>query len=59
MLDRPQLTLTEVRALQVDGRWVVIGEVTNADVDPADVTVEAQLRDPDGDAAGQLGRRHR
>ena len=48
ILDRPQLTLTDLRALDVDGRWVVIGQVTNIDVDPADVTVEAQLRDPAG-----------
>ena len=48
VLDRPQLTLSDVRSLLVDGRWVVIGEVTNADVDPADVTVEAQLRDLTG-----------
>ena len=48
VLDRPQLTLGELRALKVADRWVVIGQVTNVDVDPADVTVEAQLRDPDG-----------
>ncbi|HSP53457.1 MAG TPA: hypothetical protein VLO00_11235 [Cryobacterium sp.] len=48
VLDRPELTLANVKSLRVDGRWVVIGEVTNADVDPADVTVEAQLRDRSG-----------
>ncbi len=48
VLDRPELTLRDVRSLKVDGRWVVIGEVTNADVDPADVTVQAELRDPGG-----------
>ncbi|MCI4658965.1 hypothetical protein [Cryobacterium zhongshanensis] len=48
VLDRPELTLGNVSSLLVNGRWVVIGEVTNTDVDPADVTVEAQLRDPDG-----------
>jgi hypothetical protein len=48
VLDRPELTLDNVTSLLVDGRWVVIGEVTNVDVDPADVTVEAQLRDPGG-----------
>ncbi|WP_167738000.1 hypothetical protein, partial [Cryobacterium sp. MDB2-10] len=48
VLDRPELTLGNVSSLLVNGRWVVIGEVTNTDVDPADVTVEAQLRDQDG-----------
>ncbi|WP_111765417.1 hypothetical protein [Nakamurella deserti] len=49
ILDRPELTLTQVRSMLVNGRWVVIGQVTNADVDPADVTVSAQLRDPEGE----------
>jgi len=48
VLDRPQLQLRSLRSLRVDGRWVVIGEVTNVDVDPADVTVNAQMRDPSG-----------
>jgi hypothetical protein len=48
VLDRPQLTMSNVRALIVDGRWIVIGQVTNVDVDPADLTVEAQLRDASG-----------
>jgi hypothetical protein len=47
--DRPQLVLSQVRSLRVQGRWLVIGKVTNVDVDPADVTVTAQLRDPDHD----------
>ncbi|MGL4304943.1 MAG: hypothetical protein ACRCSF_02215 [Mycobacteriaceae bacterium] len=44
ILDRPQLVLSEVKGLRVEGRWVVIGQVTNVDVQPADVTVTAQLR---------------
>ncbi|MDY7100160.1 MAG: hypothetical protein S0880_03140, partial [Actinomycetota bacterium] len=47
--DRPQVTFESVRSLHVEGNWVVVGEVTNVDVDPADVTVNAQLRDPDGE----------
>lgn len=49
ILDRPELTMSQVSSMLVNGRWVVIGQVTNADVDPADVTVTAQLRDPQGD----------
>ncbi|HYN73433.1 MAG TPA: hypothetical protein VES60_13115 [Nakamurella sp.] len=48
VLDRPQLTLTDLRAERVSDRWVVVGQVTNVDVDPADVTVQAQMRDPNG-----------
>ncbi|MEV4639870.1 hypothetical protein AB0J80_21235 [Actinoplanes sp. NPDC049548] len=46
--DRPQLAFGSVRSLLADGRWVVVGEVTNMDVDPADVTVNAQIRDKSG-----------
>lgn len=46
--DRPQLAFGSVRSVLVDGRWVVVGEVTNMDVDPADVTVNAQIRDKSG-----------
>jgi hypothetical protein len=49
VLDRPKLTLGPVRSLLVDDNWVVVGDVTNIDVDPADVTITAQLRDEDGD----------
>lgn len=48
VLDRPELTLGQVRSLVVDGRYLVIGTVTNVDVDPADVTVQAQIRDTAG-----------
>ncbi|MEJ1154493.1 hypothetical protein [Microbacterium marmarense] len=47
VLDRPEIMLDMVRTVQLDGRWVVIGQVTNTDVTPADVTVQAQLRGPD------------
>jgi hypothetical protein len=48
ILDRPRLSITSARLTIARGRWVVVGEVTNVDVDPADVTVTAQLRDHDG-----------
>jgi hypothetical protein len=48
VLDRPQLSITDVRTLDVGGHWIVLGSVTNIDVVPADVTVEASLRSADG-----------
>lgn len=48
VLDRPQLQLHNLRSLLVLGRWVVIGTVTNADVVPADITIQAQLRNSKG-----------
>lgn len=48
VLDRPELYLSNVHTLRIGPRWVVIGRVTNTDVVPADVTVQAQLRDRDG-----------
>lgn len=49
VVDPPQLRLSEVKSLRVQGRWLVIGNVTNLDVDPVDVTVTAQLRDADSE----------
>jgi hypothetical protein len=51
--DRPQLALSDVKSLRVHDRWVVIGSVTNVDVDPADVTVTAQMRDKDHELLSQ------
>ena len=47
--DRPDLHLTSARLVEYEGRPVVIGEVINVDVDPADMTVYAILRDADGE----------
>lgn len=49
ILDRPRLRITNARAVTSNGQWHVVGEVTNVDIDPADVTVTAQLRDGKGD----------
>jgi hypothetical protein len=48
ILDRPRLTLGESRTYRQGDRWIVVGTVTNIDVDPADVTVSGVLRDADG-----------
>lgn len=47
VLDRPRLEFGDARVVQVDGRWSVVGQVTNIDVDPAAVTIEATLFDTD------------
>ncbi|MDQ1287348.1 MAG: hypothetical protein QG622_913 [Actinomycetota bacterium] len=47
VLDRPQVALSGVRSLRAGPRWLVVGEVTNIDTVPADVTVSAHLRDAD------------
>ena len=46
--DRPQLDLRGVRLVESNGLPVVVGEVRNVDVDPADLTITAILRDADG-----------
>ncbi len=48
VLDRPELLVRSARLVVVDGRHVIVGEVANVDVDPADLTITGQLRGPDG-----------
>ncbi len=48
ILDRPRLALGPSRTYRLDDRWIVVGSVTNIDVDPADVTVNGVLRGEDG-----------
>ena len=50
VLDRPRIRLGEARLVRWQDRWVVVGDVTNESVDPAQVTIEAVLRDRDGAA---------
>lgn len=45
ILDRPRLGLGASRTYLIGDRWVVVGSVTNIDVDPADVTINGILRD--------------
>jgi hypothetical protein len=45
VLDRPRLWIGDTRTLRRGEQWMVIGRVINIDVDPADVTITAQLRD--------------
>ena len=48
ILDRPRLAMGASRTYRIGDRWIVVGSVTNIDVDPADVTVNGILRDADG-----------
>ncbi len=45
--DRPELDIGETKVVEHQGLPVVVGEITNVDVDPADITVTAILRDED------------
>ncbi len=47
--DRPKLTIHSTRLVVVDERTYVVGEITNSDVDPADITVTAYLYDSTGE----------
>ncbi len=49
VLDRPELWISEATLMLDDGRPVIVGEVVNLDVDPADLTVTGVLKDPDGE----------
>ena len=45
VLDRPRLQILSARTVVSDGRFTVVGELTNLDVDPADVTISAEFKD--------------
>ncbi len=46
--DRPELHVRTAKLMSNDGLPVIIGEVANLDVDPADLTLTAVLRDANG-----------
>ncbi len=47
--DRPEIDVHDVQVVDHDGLPVVVGMVSNRDVDPADLTLTAVLRNEDGD----------
>ncbi|MEM7799569.1 MAG: hypothetical protein AAF633_10295, partial [Chloroflexota bacterium] len=47
--DRPELQIISSRLVLNDGRYYVVGELMNLDVDPADLTVSAYLFDNDNE----------
>lgn len=42
-LDRPRIAVSGARLVRRDGRYAVVGQVTNSDADPAHVTLGADL----------------
>ncbi len=48
VLDRPRLALGPTTVYRDGAGWTVVGDVTNIDVDPADVTVASTLRSASG-----------
>jgi len=49
VLDRPRIATLSASAIKAAGRYAVVGEITNLDVDPADLTVTARFIDADGE----------
>ncbi len=48
ILDRPRLAILDSRLVRFNEQWYVVGQLTNLDVDPADITVTGRLRSEDG-----------
>ena len=48
VLDRPRLAVLDSSLVRKGDRWFIVGQVTNLDIDPADITVTGRLRDADG-----------
>ncbi|MCB0020588.1 MAG: hypothetical protein KDE09_22500, partial [Anaerolineales bacterium] len=49
VLDRPEIQILSSRLVYVDGRYHIVGELINIDVDPADLTVRGILFDNMGE----------
>ncbi len=45
IMDRPELYILSARLVKFRNRYAVVGELQNTDVDPAHITIEAQLFD--------------
>ena len=48
ILDRPRVSILDSRLVRQDGQWYIVGQLTNLDVDPADITVTGRLRGENG-----------
>ena len=48
ILDRPRIAVLDSSLVKEGERWFVIGQITNLDIDPADITVTGRLRGEDG-----------
>ncbi len=58
VLDRPRVEILDAQVVQVGTRWHIVGQITNVDVDPADLTISGTLLNSAGEsmasyAAGQ------
>ncbi len=58
VLDRPRVEILDAQVVQVGTRWHIVGQITNVDVDPADLTITGTLLNSVGEsmasyAAGQ------
>lgn len=51
--DRPELHIRSAQLVSRDGLPVIVGEVANLDIDPADLTLTAVLRDAEGGIVAQ------
>ncbi len=47
VLDRPRVEILDSTLVRRAGRWHIVGQLTNVDVDPADITVTGRLIDAD------------
>ena len=50
ILDRPRISVLDSRLVKHEGQWFIVGQLTNVDVDPADITVTGRLRGAGGEA---------
>ncbi len=48
ILDRPRIVVLDSELVREGERWFIVGQLTNLDIDPADVTVTGRLRAGDG-----------
>jgi len=58
VLDRPRIEVLDSRLVRYDGGLFIVGQLTNVDIDPADITVTGRLLDEAGEvmAEYQAGR---
>ena len=49
ILDRPRISVLDSRLVKHQGQWFIVGQLTNVDVDPADITVTGRLRGAGGE----------
>lgn len=55
VLDRPRIEVHDARAVIHDGQWHLVGQLTNIDNDPAEVTVTGELLAADGSSLARQG----